>query len=310
MTVKYHVTPSGELNPCYAKAKPCPYDKHYDFFNDDSAIAWKIVFQLSANDPSNRGLKDLLEDAENGKQIVFEQISHAVKTRGLSKNRTRVGIASVKRLSALLYRMGRTFDALDTDRISTEEFLRTGDPAVLASKSNRDLLADLTEASEFVMNTDWNRTKIDVDYAIAVNSRLRRTASIRPGVIRTVEPAYVNTTLGRWKAIDHPSSKELQLMIANAQDDGDGDVMDRAVNLFCDEAKLQPFADGNKRTALLMANAITVRETDGKTLVSVPADDADDVRTFTELLSRWYVRNDPTIKTWMAEWNRKNPIID
>lgn len=136
MTVRYHVTPSGELNPCYAKAKPCPYDKHYDFFNDDSAITWKIVFQLSANDPSNRGLKDLLEDAENGKQIVFEQISHAVKTRGLSKNRTRVGIASVKRLSALLYRMGRTFDALDTDRISTEEFLRTGDPVVLASKSN------------------------------------------------------------------------------------------------------------------------------------------------------------------------------
>lgn len=120
-----------------------------------------------------------------------------MQTRGLSKNRTRVGITSVRRLSALLYGMGRTFDGLNTDRTSTEEFLRTGDPFVLASRSDYELLADLSAASEFVMNTDWSQTEIDADYAIAVNSRLRRSASLRPGVMRTVEPAYVNTILGK-----------------------------------------------------------------------------------------------------------------
>lgn len=311
MTVRYHVTPGGELDPCYAEAEPCPCcSRHYDFFNDDSAIAWKIASRLSAIDPSNRGLKDLMEDAEAGKQITFEQIAYAMQTRGLRENRTRVGITSVRRLSTLLYGMGRTFDGLNTDRASTEEFVRTGDPFVLASKSDYELLADLFDASEFVMNTDWSQTKIDADYAVAVNSRLRRSASLRPGVIRTVEPAYVNTTLGRWKAVERPSPVSLQAMIAAAQDEAVGDLMDRAVGLFCEEAKLQPFADGNKRTALFLANAVTLKETEGEIMVSVPADDWDAVKTFTELLSRWYVDDDPSIKTWMAEWNRQNPIDD
>ena len=310
MTVRYHVTPGGGLDPCYAEAKSCPCSEHHDFFNDDSAIAWKIASQLSANDPSNQRLKDLLEAAVDGKPITFEQIAYAMKTRGIRENRTRVGTTSVGRLSTLLYGMGHTFDALDTDSASVEEFLRTGDSAVLASRSDRELLADLTDASEFVLNTDWSRTKIDADYAIAVNSRLKRSASLKPGVMRTTEPAYVNTTLGRWKAIDHPSHDSLQAMIAAAQDEASGDLMDRAVGLFCEEAKMQPFADGNKRTALLMANAVTVSETNGDVMVSVPADDMDDVHMFNELLSRWYVEDDPSIKTWMAGWNRQNPITD
>lgn len=309
MTVRYHVTPGGGLDPCYAKAEPCPCREHHDFFNDDSAIAWKIASKLSAVDPSNRGLKDLMEAAEAGKQIAFEQIAYAVETRGVSLNRTRVGIASVRRLSTLLYRMGRTFDALNTDRASTEEFVRTGDPTVLASKSDYELLADLSDASEFVMNTDWSQTKIDAGYAVAVNARLRRSASLRPGVMRTVA-AYVNTTLGRWKAVGRPSPDSLQAMIAAAQDEAGGDIMDRAVGLFCEEAKMQPFSDGNKRTALLVANAVALKETEGEIMVSVPADDVDAVKTFTGLLSRWYVHDDPSIKTWLAEWNRQNPIDD
>ena len=100
MTVRYHVTPGGELDPCYAETEPCPCSEHHDFFNDDSAIAWKIASRLSTLDPSNKGLKDLLEAAENGEPIAFEQIAYAVQTRGVSQNRTRVGITSVKTVDA------------------------------------------------------------------------------------------------------------------------------------------------------------------------------------------------------------------
>lgn len=144
-----------------------------------------------------------------------------MQTRGLRGDRTQVEITSVRRLKTLLYRMGRTFDGLNTDWISTEEFLRTSDPAFLASRSDYDLLADLADASEFVMNTDWSQTEIDADYAIAVNSRLKRSASLRPGFIRTVEPAYVNTTLGKWKPVDRPSPDSLQAMIVAAQDEAE-----------------------------------------------------------------------------------------
>lgn len=310
MSVRYHLDSKGELSPCYASTRPCPYKIHYDFFDDDSALVYKIASQLSKMDPSNQGLKGLIEQAKTGKQLVFDQIAYVMKARSLKKKRDRIGLASVRKLSALLYRMGRTFDGLNTDRISTEDFLRTGNPEVLSSKSNKELLDDLTAASTFVMETDYNVTPIDLDFAISVNSRLRRTASLKPGVIRTTEPAYVNTTLGRWKAADSPNPDDLSAMIAEATNKDNGPLMGRAVQLFCEQSKMQPFGDGNKRTALLMANAVTVSETNGDVMVSVPADTIDDVHMFNELLSRWYVEDDPTIKTWLAEWNRQHPIED
>lgn len=99
-------------------------------------------------------------------------------------------------------------------------------------------------------------------------------------------------------------------MIAEAANKDNGPLMDRAVQLFCEQAKMQPFGDGNKRTALLMATAVTVSETNGDVMVSVPADNMDDVHMFNELLSRWYVKDDPTIMQWMARWNEENPITD
>lgn len=101
-----------------------------------------------------------------------------MKTRSSKKKRDKIGLASVKKLSALLYRMGHTFDGLNADRISTEDFLRTGNPEVLSSKSNKELLDDLTAASTFVMETDYNVTPIDLDFVTNVNARLRRTASL------------------------------------------------------------------------------------------------------------------------------------
>lgn len=206
--------------------------------------------------------------------------------------------------------MGRTFDGLNTDRISTEDFLRTGNPELLSSKSNKELLDDLTDASTFVMEADYNVTPIDLDFARNVNARIRRTGALKPGIIRTTEPAYVNTTLGSWKAVDSPNPDDLSAMIAEAVNKDNGPLMDRAVQLFCKQAKMQPFGDGNKRTALLMANAVTVSETNGDVMVSVPADNMDDVHMFNELLSRWYVKDDPTIMQWMARWNDENPITD
>lgn len=310
MSVRYHLDSKGELRPCYASIRPCPYKVHYDFFNDESAIVYKVASQLSKADPSNQGLKDLIEQAKAGKQLAFDQIAYVMETRSLKKNRDRIGLASVKKLSALLYRMGRTFDGLNTDRISTEDFLRTGNPELLSSKSNKELLNDLTDASTFVMETDYNVTPIDLDFARNVNARIRRTGALKPGIIRTTEPAYVDTTLGSWKAVDSPNLNDLSAMIAEAVNKDNGPLMDRAVQLFCKQAKMQPFGDGNKRTALLMANAVTVSETNGDVMVSVPADNMDDVHMFNELLSRWYVKDDLTIMQWMARWNDENPITD
>lgn len=65
---------------------------------------YKVASQLSKADPSNQGLKDLIEQAKAGKQLAFDQIAYVMETRSLKKNRDRIGLASVKKLSALLFK--------------------------------------------------------------------------------------------------------------------------------------------------------------------------------------------------------------
>ena len=46
-----------------------------------------------------------------------------------------LSVLSTTGLSRLLYQMGRTFDGLSSTRLSTQEFLETGNPQVLGSKA-------------------------------------------------------------------------------------------------------------------------------------------------------------------------------
>lgn len=66
---------------------------------------------------------------------------------------------TVKGLSALLHRMGRAFDGLNTMGMATEEFLRTGNPKVTGSENDYALLQDLRDSSAYALGTDWRTTR-------------------------------------------------------------------------------------------------------------------------------------------------------
>lgn len=107
-------------------------------------------------------------------------------------------LRTVKGLARLLYRMGRTFDNLTTSQLNTEEFLRTGNPDVLMSKSDEALLTDLKDAATFVLGTGPDTT-LDSDWACAINAHLTKTAAMKPGRLRVSgEPVWVDTVYGRY----------------------------------------------------------------------------------------------------------------
>lgn len=210
-------------------------------------------------------------------------------------------LVTVKGLSRLLYEMGRTFDNLSSTRLATEQFLSTGNPKVLGSRNDLDLLLDLKAAASFVIDRDYDTSPFDLSYVRGINACMTRTAAIEPGVLRTSCNIGVPTSYGRYIP-PVPDETELSRYIDLAANDTH--VLSAASVLFARLAKAQPFGDGNKRCALLAANGLLLRA-DYRGMLSVPVD-GDDKSTFNDLLSKWYMSDDNAIFAWLEEWNVRN----
>lgn len=211
-------------------------------------------------------------------------------------------LRTVKGLARLLYRMGRTFDNLTTSQLNTEEFLRTGNPDVLMSKSDEALLTDLKDAATFVLGTGPDTT-LDSDWACAINAHLTKTAAMKPGRLRVSgEPVWVDTVYGRYVP-GTPEPEELSDIMEQAETSTTN--VFAASRLFARLARLQPFGDGNKRTAMLAANGLLIKR-DSPYMLAVPVE-GQDKELFIRTLSGWYMYGDEEVVSWLAEWNLTNP---
>ena len=216
------------------------------------------------------------------------------------------GSLSTKQLAGLLYSMGRTFDGLQSTFMATEEFLRTGNPQVVNSKADYNLLLDLRQAADYTLH-DYAREPIDLAYVKSINSQLTRTAAMEPGKLRDERiPVMVSTPLGRYKP-PVPDSATIASLIKSTVGGATGeDILEDAVRLFAGLAKMQPFGDGNKRTALLAGNGLLIAHGDRHPL-TVPTSDKD--RTwFNRELAAYYLNSDQTIIRHLAKWNRQHVL--
>ncbi|MCT8158391.1 Fic family protein [Bifidobacterium polysaccharolyticum] len=216
------------------------------------------------------------------------------------------GSLSTKQLAVLLYSMGRTFDGLQSTFMVTEEFLRTGNPQVVNSKADYNLLLDLRQAADYTLH-DYAREPIDLAYVKSINAQLTRTAAMEPGKLRDERtPVMVSTPLGRYEP-PVPDSATIASLIKSTVGGATGeDILEDAVRLFAGLAKMQPFGDGNKRTALLAGNGLLIAHGDRHPL-TVPTSDKD--RTwFNRELAAYYLNSDQTIIRHLAKWNRQHVL--
>ena len=217
------------------------------------------------------------------------------------------GSLSTKQLAGLLYSMGRTFDGLQSTFMATEEFLRTGNPQVVNSKADYNLLLDLRQAADYTLHYDYAREPIDLAYVKSINAQLTRTAAMEPGRLRDERtPVMVSTPLGRYEP-PVPDSATIASLIKSTVGGATGeDILEDAVRLFAGLAKMQPFGDGNKRTALLAGNGLLIAHGDRHPL-TVPTSDKD--RTwFNRELAAYYLNSDQTIVRHLAKWNRQHVL--
>jgi len=195
-------------------------------------------------------------------------------------------VLTVANLAEVVYSAGKTFDRLRASRLHTENFLRSGSIEGITSRADLALLEDLRDVAQFII--DGRESPINSAYVRAVNEQITRSGPLHPGQYRTADQQIgVNTQYGRHEP--QPSSDAaLQRIINRAM--AKPSPREQALELFVGIAKAQPFEDGNKRTALFVANSVLIRECEPEFLV-VPVDENDHNKAarFNGLLARAYV---------------------
>jgi prophage maintenance system killer protein len=197
---------------------------------------------------------------------------------------------TVADLAGVVYSSGKVFNGLSTGRLDTENFLRSGSLDGVASRADLALLEDLRDAAQFVV--DHAGRTIDAGFVRAVNATITRSGALHPGQLRTQGQAIgVATPYGRHTP-DALTEDGLQALLYDAT--RSGDARENALDLFVDLAKAQPFEDGNKRTAVFVANSLLIGTGSG-VLLTIPVDDDDPsvARTFNDLLAKAYVYDEP-----------------
>ena len=130
---------------------------------------------------------------------------------------------------------------------------------------------------------------------------------MEPGKLRDERtPVMVNTPLGRYEPPVPDPAAIASLIKSTVREATEEDILEDAVRLFVGLAKMQPFGDGNKRTALLAGNGLLIGHGD-RYLLTVPSSDKD--RTwFNRELAAYYLNNDQTIIRNLAKWNRQQAL--
>ena len=194
---------------------------------------------------------------------------------------------------SVIYSAGKVFDNLRSGRLATEEFLANGSTAGIASRADLQLLQDLQDAARIALRAKHDRQPVTAELVCAINAAMTRSAALHPGQLcRADQSIGVRTTYG-----DHmpPALTMEKLRALVGEDETEpfepDSMLAQAALLFVRLAKAQPFEDGNKRTAILAANALLP---EGTVLV-VPhdAEASDEIESaFHDLLARAYIYGD------------------
>nr|WP_256736145.1 Fic family protein [Mycolicibacterium hippocampi] len=164
----------------------------------------------------------------------------------------------------------------------------------------------MRDAAQFVIDHAAG-DPLDAGFVRAVNATLTRSGALHPGQLRTQEQAIgVSTAYGRHTPAAL-SEDGLQAVLDSAT--RSAQVHENALALFVDLAKSQPFEDGNKRTAVFVANSLLIGSGAG-ILLTIPVNDNDPgvARTFNDLLARAYIYGEhEAVKTLLRSRLRSNP---
>jgi len=144
--------------------------------------------------------------------------------------------------------------------------------------------------------TSVENIKFDYNYLCSLNSLIGNTLVESPGNLR-----YGEVKIGGTNYIPSIPTKEKISKIIQIQEKDNISITEKALTIMCKLMKVQPFFDGNKRTSMLFANSIMIKN--GKGIISIPDEKREQ---FGELLIKYY--EDDNCLEELKEWLYENSI--
>jgi len=119
---------------------------------------------------------------------------------------------------------------------------------------------NLKHAWQFLLNTI--ELEIDFNYISSIHSLIGANIVDLAGKLRTFDVGMGGTN---WKP-ELPSKEKLERLIELYKNDTSSET-EKILTLMCELMKMQPFNDGNKRTAMLIANHELIKK--GRGIISI-----------------------------------------
>lgn len=168
-------------------------------------------------------------------------------------------------------------EGVNTTFPETEAILG-GTNVASATLDEIQVITNLRDAWRFVLD-DIENAKINLDFAMKINQNVARNQSLKWGVLRDGEIGISGTK----HKPGIPNKKKVITKIEKIVDNATISATEKALDLMLFVMYEQLFWDGNKRTAMMLANAVLIKH--GAGVLSVAE---EDIVLFNRLLKNYY----------------------
>lgn len=182
-------------------------------------------------------------------------------------------------------------EGVATTYSDTEDIINGGKVKNM-TPSDVEKVINLKHAWEFIMNKDVASYPSNYAILCQINELVEEGFSYTAGKIRSVPVKIGGTDYIPPIPFEDQVKQELQDILNQAN------IIDRAIDSLLYIMRKQIFLDGNKRTAVIFANHILIKN--GKGLIVIPAEKVDEYK---KLLVNYYETNDNTsIKKFIVDY--------
>jgi Fic family protein len=236
-----------QLSPAYAVLHPIEVDRYFEREQDERLIQHQFNLELMTTVLNKTSLftVDELSFLNALQQTFMDNVSHLSKST-YDKEMERLAIDLSWKSSQI---EGNTYSLLETERLLKEQEAAEGKP-----KDDATMLLNHKEAINFIIENPDYVEPLAISRIEDIHSLLIKNL----GVDRNLRQRRVGISGTNYVPLDNEHQirdaiNELCLLINSKQN-----VFEKALLALVMLSYIQPFADGNKRTARIISNALLI----------------------------------------------------
>lgn len=237
------------ISPTYQVIRPIDIDKYYENEIDERKIKEGFSFQIINDVLSKHSVFSLAELQKlNSLQDIFKKNISQLSEKEYKKEFERLAIDLSWKSSQI---EGNTYSLLETERLLKEKETAAG-----KTKEEAVMLLNHKDALDFIIETPDYLYPLSVSKIEDIHSILVKELDVE----RNLRKRRVGISGTNYRPLDNQFQIEEALKDSCELINNKSSVFEKALMALVLISYIQPFMDGNKRTARIVSNAILMNE--------------------------------------------------